>query len=182
MRHSIAVVAVVALLGGSFLYAEESLGDAAAREKERRKDKPAPKVLTQDDLARAGGRSLSVTGEGDPEAAPANEDGSANPEGKPAATDAKATTAEDKEKDKDKEKDPADERADAQKAWHERWEKANAEVTRLEKEVQQLESDQNLYTNSTHVSRLEDARKKLAAAQDQLETLENERRRGGYRE
>ena len=65
----------------------QSLGEMAAREREKRKGKPAPKVITETDLARAGTRgTYSAAGgaedsalPGEPVPAPAPEAGVATP-------------------------------------------------------------------------------------------------------
>lgn len=153
----------------------ESLADIAAREKERRKGKSG-KVITENDLRRAGSSVYippDTTESGD---ASSTSTESASGEGaapaKPAGGGEGAAATKPKSDDEI--------RDDAKKAWRERMDKASAEVTRLQSEVTTLEQNPNIYLNPGAVSQLDKAKQALAAARQQVDTLEDERRRNGY--
>src|SRR5262245_11148457 len=117
MRIAVAFVAAVALLGADLVQGAETLAEAAARERERRKGKTG-KVMTEVDLGRAGGGTLSTTDE-------------------PASTTTTTTTtggapsAEGGEGKDKKEKEKTDEelRTDAETDWRKRMTAAQAERT-----------------------------------------------------
>jgi hypothetical protein len=182
MRNVIACVAVLTLCGAGFVQAQ-SLGEAAAREKERReKQKGEPKVMTEAELSRARGRGLSVTDEPgdsatsdgttiDGSASTTTEGGEAKAPKSPAAAGAAVPPP----------KTDDELRAEAETQWRERVDKANAEVSRLQGIVERLEGNQGLYTNQGLKDQHADAVQKLEAARATLESLEDERRRAGYR-
>ena len=63
MRVLKATLAVAVVLGLAGAATAQSLGELAAQEKQKRHGKPAPKTLTESDLAKAGKKgTLSVTG------------------------------------------------------------------------------------------------------------------------
>jgi hypothetical protein len=163
-----------ALLGGAILLlppgvAAQSLGEAAERARKERKGKPA-KVITETDLRRAGTAEAPVAAAETSETseAPAKE-------GTAAAAPAKEKTEEEL-------------RAEAEAAWRQRLQKAREDVTRLNAEAAQLQTSlndlsQNLYgtTRTGMMSRLEEVKKQLSAAQQSVSDLEEEGRRSRYR-
>ncbi|MCU0241463.1 MAG: hypothetical protein MUF51_03465 [Vicinamibacteria bacterium] len=151
----------------------QSLGEVAAKEKERRKGQTA-KVITEDDLRRAGNKGTFTAVEA--EAAP-----SASPTPSPAAGDAS------KKGDK-KEKTDDEIRAEKQAEWRKKTDETSQEVSRLTEEVNRLEG----LTNSANVNRLtpqfgdllkklEEAKAALATAKATASRLDDERRHSGYR-
>jgi hypothetical protein len=163
----------IAVLAGTLLPRPaigQSLGEVAAREKERRKGKP-DHVITEDDLHK--GRSRAAD-DGDTSAA-------ADTSAKPEAT-AKGDAATGK-----KEKSEEEVRAEKQKAWQDRRSKADDDVQRLTKEIDDLQrtaGNRRTYqfdpNRAQALDRLELAKKELQAAQQRLEDLEDERRREGF--
>ncbi len=151
----------------------QSLTEAAAKEKERRKGKSA-RTLTEDDLRRAGATRQREGVSADGTAATAAE--GAAPDAKGAKDGAKPKTADEV-------------RADQEKAWRDRLTKATDDVSKLSGQVDTMQralndTSQNLYGSgrATQVSRLEDAKKQLAAAQQSVLDLQEEGRRSSYRQ
>ena len=151
----------------------QSLAEAAAKEKERRKAK-AGHTFTEEDLRRAG-------------ATRSREAAAAVPEGAAAPPEA-AGGAKDGKEGAPKPKTPDEVRADQEKAWRDRLAKANEDVTRLSAQVDTIQRalndvSQNLYGTSrtTQLGRLDDAKNQLAAAQKSVADLEEEGRRSSYR-
>lgn len=153
----------------------QSLGEAAEKAREKRKSKSG-KVLTEEDLRKAKGGSLSMpTASGSAEAAPA--------EGAPPAEGAAPAGAA-----KTEEKSEEEIRAEAAKAWRERLEKAQAEVTRLRAELQRLEGAAGDLTGPLYGgarqelgSQIEQTKQQLAAAEQQVAQIEEEGRRQRFR-
>jgi hypothetical protein len=165
MRIAIVLITAVSLLGAHAAHAaEESLGAAAARERERRKGK-TPRVITESDLGRAGGGTLSTPDE--TTTAPTSSDAAA-----PAAGGAKAGDKKEKEKTED------EIRAEGAAEWRKRMDAANAEVAQWQAEVSRLESSTAAYLRADDLA---SARRSLAAGQDKVTALEDERRHAGYR-
>ena len=81
MRTFKATLAVAVVLGFAVAASAQSLGDLADKEKQKRQGKPAPKTITEADLARAGKKgTLSMPGSPEaPADAAAPADGSAPP-------------------------------------------------------------------------------------------------------
>lgn len=170
--------AVVVLLLASMASAQ-GLGDAAAREKEKRKASPAKpaKVYTEGDI----GPSMtpaSSTGDLPATAAdaakPAGEGGAAA-EGQPAATtDAEQTAAE--------------ERAKAEAAWRKRLDQARKEETVYKDVIDKLQLELNdtsggFYNpgRAAKIAFQDENKQKLAEVQGRIAALEEEGRRNGYR-
>ena len=150
---------LVALCGWALPAAAQSLTEAAAKEKERRKGKPA-KTYTDSDLR--GTPSLDASA---PEA-------SASPG--PAASPAPASAEE--------------EAAKKQKAWRESLDNANKEVTHYSAEVDRIQlglSDNRVDPYSAGraqaAEQLEIAKQKLAEAQKKVADLEEQGRRNRWR-
>ena len=170
--HAATLVAAVAFLTGPVASAQ-SLGEAAAKEKAKRKGKPEPaKVFTDDDLRNAGGVASSP-GAVD---APATADGQAKP-----AEGAKAGEAK-------KEKTPDEIQAEQQAAWRKKVDHAQSEVTRIQGIVNDMQRDLNDTSGGVYTprraglqSKLDEAQKNLAIAQQMLADAQDEGRRNGYR-
>lgn len=151
----------------------QSLAEAAAKEKERRKTRTG-KVFTEEDARRAGAaRPRDVTildGAGAPDAE--------GKEGTPKEGAPKEGTEKPKEET----------RAAQEKAWRDRLTKANADVTRLTTQADGIQRSlndltQNVYggTRTAQMARLEEAKKQLATAQQSVESITEEGRRSGFR-
>jgi len=166
-----------ALLAGAILVlpppvSAQSLGEAAERAKKERKGGKG-KVITESDLRRAG------TGAGTVSEAPVVSSEATEAAAKEAAT---ATTPA-------KEKTEEELRAEAEAKWRERLQKAQGDVSRLNAEATQLQTSlndvsQNLYgaTRTGMLSKLEEVKKQLAAAQQSVSDLEEEGRRSRFRQ
>jgi hypothetical protein len=154
--------------------APPSLGEIAAREKNKKRGKP----ITEDDLRnrRSGGTVSQPNGAG----------GSATATASPAPG-----AAGEKKGDKPAaEKPPTEEEAfqAAQKAWQEKLTAAQSDVTNWTGEVARIQAALNDNTGpmygagrAARVDSLENAKRQLAAAQTTLETLQEEGRRNRYR-
>jgi hypothetical protein len=166
---TVALVAAVLLLPTATR--AQSLAEAAAKEKERRKAKVGH-TFTEEDLRRAGATRPRESAAAVPDAAPPEAAGGAK-EGKEGAPKAKT---------------PDEIRADQEKAWHERLAKANEDVTRLSGQIDTIQRGLNdlsqpLYgpARTTQLGRLEEAKSQLAAAQQSIADLQEEGRRSSYR-
>jgi hypothetical protein len=155
----------------------QGLGDAAAREKEKRKTssaKPA-KVYTEGDI----GRSMApVTATSDP-AAPA--DGAAKPAGEGAAAPAEGAAT-------DAERSADEARAKAEADWRKRLENARKEEAVYRDVIDKLQLELNDTTggfyNPGRASKIafqDENKRKLAEVQGRIAALEEEGRRNGYR-
>lgn len=160
----------------------QSLADAAAREKEKRKAQKPAKVFTEDDLRRAGssGRASVVTG--DPAGAATTEEGAAVegadgavPTDEPAATPKKA------------EKTSAELRAENQTAWRAKLDKAQAELAAATSEVTRIQgyiaglSPESTGALANFNARLKEQQDRVTNARAQVDALETEGRHNGYR-
>jgi hypothetical protein len=170
-RTATVVAAALLLLPG--LAAAQSLTEAAAKERERRKSQAAPKVYTEDDLRRAGMRGTANVGGGAAEA---------SPEPAKTAGAGQAAAAKPPEKTED------ELRQEQEKAWREKLQKATEEVQRLTAQADRLQRalndlSGNIYgaARSESLRQLEDTKAKLAAAQQQVADLQDEGRRSRFR-
>ena len=155
----------------------QSLGEVAAKEREKRKNAKPAKVYTERDLRGAGA------------GAPVNV-GSEVATGGDAATQAAGgtTAAAGGAPGAKKEKTEDEIREDQQKAWRESLAKAQGEVTRLTNELAPLEAVAGDVRSAAYganremlMNRINDLKAKIAAAQQQVETLTEQGRRQGYR-
>ena len=156
--------------------APPSLGEVAAREKNKKRGKP----ITEDDLRnrRSGGTVSQPNGEG----------GSATAT---AASPAPGAAGEKKEGDKAAAaKPPTEDEAfqAGQKAWQEKLTAAQSDVTNWTGEVARIQAALNDNTGpmygpgrASRVDSLESAKRQLAAAQTTVENLQEEGRRNRYR-
>ena len=144
----------------------QSLGELAAKEKERRKG-DTTRVVTEEDLAKQRGGRADVRAEG----ATAPSDSSPAPK-------AGASPAEKTDDEK---------RADARKDWEQRRQQAQTEVDQLTKQVDDLQRSLGDLRYSQlgpgrarNAEQLQQAQDKLASARQRLDDLDEERRRNGY--
>jgi hypothetical protein len=163
----IAVVFLLLDLGlGPAALRGQDLAAAAAKEKERRAGKSG-RVITEEDLAKAR------------RGAPAAESGdeSASTEGS-SATASSSTAAG---------KSDSDQRAEREKAWRDRRDQAEKQVTDLTERIQQLEQatgDRRVYqygpNRARQLQELQEARDQLALAQQKLADIDEEGRQEGF--
>jgi hypothetical protein len=177
-----AVLAAAALLVGSVASAQ-GLGDAAAREKEKRKTttpagKPA-KVFTESDL---GGASVaSAPPAAAPAAGAAGATGAAGAQGQPADPKAKPKTEAELEAEAEKERQKAID------DWRAKLDEARKQEQQYRERVDRIQADLNesIGSYSTGRARLldafEEAKKQLADAQARIAELEDQGRRSNYR-
>jgi len=176
MRYVAILAAAVTLIGSSPSFSEESLGAVAAREKEKKKGKAGgTKVITEADLGRAGRGTVNITDE--PSTAPVDvtvpADGSAPAAPAPAPVPAPAAGP--------KEKTPEEVRAEAEKDWRRRRDEKNKQIAAYQTAISRLEA-LRIYADPVAQADLAKARQDLANAKADLATLDDERRRNGYRE
>jgi hypothetical protein len=183
MRTLFAVGVVAALVwgpvpAGADAPRQPSLGEIAAREKDKKKGKP----ITEDDLRqrRRGGTVSQPNAQGDSATAASPAPGAAGE--KKAGADTAATAAVEKPKTED------ELREEAQTAWREKLTQAQADVTNWTAEVARLQGGINDNTGTLYgpgravrVEALENAKRQLAAATTTVESLQEEGRRNRYR-
>lgn len=152
----------------------QGIGDAAAKEKQKRKASPkTAKVYTDDSI----GRSLAPVTSSDQPAAPAGAAAAPAAGDKPAAADGAATA----------EKPAEDPRVKAEAEWRQKLEQARKEEAAYQEMVTKLQLALNdtggLYSSgrASNVQMLEDNQKKLADVKARIATLEEEGRRSSYR-
>ena len=161
----------------------QSLGDAAAREKERRKGKA--KTYSEEDLRRAGGSASSF------ETAPPDEsaatEGATTPEGA-AAEGAAAEGSTKPETGAPKEKGEDEQRAAQEKEWRERLKKSEddvnyviADIEKLQKSLSDLTGNYYSASRTNMLNRMDELKKKLATAQETLANVQEEGRRNRFR-
>jgi hypothetical protein len=170
MRGLLGAVVVGAMTLAATPGSAQSLGELAAKEREKRnKSRAAGKVYSDEDLRKHGGppapADSSTEGAGaEAASAGASSEGGVGNEG--------GTTTE------------VDERAEREKAWRARWDKAN---TTLDQARADLATAQSAYDNAPDLmkpafqGRLDDAQKKVRDAQQAVDTLDDERRFSGFR-
>jgi hypothetical protein len=164
----IAIVFLLIDLGVSPLAVRgQTLGDVAAKEKERRSGKTT-RVITDEDLAKARRTAPPV------EAPGAGATAAATP-----AEGAAASPAAGKSEDEI--------RAEQAKAWRERRDQAEKEVATLSDRIQELQritGDRRIYqydpTRARLIQELKQTQDNLALAQQRLEDLIEEGRRAGF--
>ena len=182
MRTLFAVGVVAALVWGTVPAGADaprqpSLGEIAAREKDKKKGKP----ITEEDLRsrHRGGTVSQPNAQGGSATAASPAPGAAG--AKPGAAPA-ATAAVEKPKTEDELRD------EAQTAWREKLTQAQADVTNWTTEVARLQGGLNDNTGTLYgpgravrVEALENAKRQLAAATTTVESLQEEGRRNRYR-
>jgi hypothetical protein len=154
----------------------QSLAEAAAKEKARRKaleesNKKPAKSYSDDDLGRVKGGNASFPS--GPDAAP--------PTDAAASKDAPAPGAK-------KEKTDDEKKAEASSAWRKNLDAANQDATTSRDQVAKIQNDLNDTSSGFYGSRratmqtqLDDAKRKLAEAEAKIADLEEQGRRNGYR-
>jgi hypothetical protein len=177
MRSILGVIVVAGLIGvpaGARADAPKTMGEAAAKEKDKKK--PA-KVYTEDDLRNhgRGGSYSQPAAEGTTTPATEKKEG----DKKPAAADKAGEK---------KEKTPDEERAEREADWRQRRDQAQKDVATWQGEVTRIQSVLNDSTQPQYgagraakAEALETAKKNLAAANQTLADLQEEARRNGYR-
>jgi hypothetical protein len=172
LTRSLLTVSAVALAAA--IAWPQSLAEIAAREKERqekvkRKTGGAAHVITEDDLRGRGAGTYSQPGAG----TTATPSASPSPGASPGA---------------EKPKTEEEIRAEQEKAWRDRLEHFQTEVTRLTGVVDSLQRDLGDLTGPLYggsrtnlMTRLDAAQKSLAEARLQVEALQEEGRRNRYR-
>ena len=194
MRVLQATVAFAVVLGLTGAASAQSLGELAEKEKEKRQGKPAPKTITEADLARAGKRgTLSMSGSPEEpaasaEAAPAPTEGTEATEGEkaeetPPADQKPAEPAKPKgPQPKSEEQVRAEKRAETQKKLDLARENA-AKHQKLVNDIQAvLNSGAGLYTpgRADLIKRLEDEKQAVAKGQADIAQLEEDIRRSAW--
>jgi len=164
---TVAVIWAGVSLGlGAASVQSQSLGELAAKEKERRKGETT-RVVTEEDLAK-GNRAGRAN-------APAAE--TAAPSGSPAAAPGAAPAG----------KTDDEVRAEARKAWEQRRQATETEIEQLAKQTDDLERSLGDFRVSRvgpgrarAAEQLQQAKDQLAAARQRLDDLVEEGRRAGY--
>lgn len=194
--HAAALTAAALVLAS--VASAQGLGDAAARERNKRKAEPAQpaKVYTEGDIGRSMAPvvpDLPVTAEGE-EAAPAEgqpvTEGEPAPEGAPAvegqapAEGAPAVSEADAERAKAEEEARAKKEAD----WRKRMDQARKEAAVYQDVIDKLQAELNDISGGVYnparaakMSFQEENKVLLAQTQGRIATLEEEGRRNNYR-
>lgn len=195
--HAAALTAAALVLAS--VASAQGLGDAAARERDKRKAEPAKpaKVYTEGDIGRSMAPvvpDLPVTAEGE-EAAPAEgqpvAEGQPAPEGEAAVegqAPAEGAPAPVSKAEADRAKAEEEARAKAEADWRKRIEQARKEAAIYQEVIDKLQAELNdisggLYNPSraAKMSFQEENKVLLAQAQGRIATLEEEGRRNNYR-
>jgi hypothetical protein len=168
-------LALAALIALPALSAAQSLGELAARERAKKKgQKPAGKVITDDDLRRVGsGRGTLNTGLPEPAASPSA---------------GQATAAGAAAPDGEKPKTEDELRAEREQAWRDKVVKAQDDVRRLTQAVDAVQRQLddlsgNLYSGqrTTLLANHDKWKAELLTAQQQVTALDEEGRRSRFR-
>jgi hypothetical protein len=179
---SAAALTAAALLLSSMASAQ-GLGEAAAREREKRKTAPTTpaKVITQDDIR-------TVATPTDAQGNPVTETGTAGTPAAGAAAGAGATAEKKPPTLEEQMQKEEQARLAAQQTWRDEVARAQEKVAAHQQNVDRLNGLLNDYRygfNTPSVARaqqeLADEKTKLAAAQQQVETLQEQGRRQGFR-
>jgi hypothetical protein len=199
--------AALAVLVSASVAGAQSLGELAAKEKERREKERqkrggATKVLTEDDLRGGGRGTMSNAGavsnpEGEasaaaPAATASPAEGAAPADGAAPATPAEgaapAEAAQPAQPAQPAQKTDDEVKAEQQKEWRTRLQAAREEVTQLTDRVNRLQTGLNdlsgpMYgsTRTAMLEQWETAKKDLATAQQNVTNLEEEGRRKNFR-
>jgi hypothetical protein len=175
--RTLATVAVAALLAVPSILLGQSLAEAAAREKARRKaleesgKKPA-RSYSDEDLGRAKGANASFP---------------TGPDGSPAAGTADEKKGAGAPGTKETEKTEDEKKAEATAAWRKKLDTASKAASTYRDQIAKIQNDLNdtssgLYSSrrTTLLSFLDETQKKLADAERQVGDLQDEGRRNGY--
>jgi hypothetical protein len=169
MTRMASALVAAALLAAPAVLAAQSLGEVAAKEKERRDKSTRPaKAYNENDL-RSGGTVSTATDGGTPAAEP-------SPGASPAAGD--SASAEETEA----------QREAAQKAWQANRDRIQGEITRINASINSFQARLNDNTvpmygpgRQSVADNLERAKADLVKAQADLDANEAEGRKNGYR-
>src|SRR5262245_7274465 len=171
-------LAVAILAAWPSLSAAQSLAEAAAKEREKRKNQKAGKVITEDELRRAG------NGPGNANVSMSAPDPAASPAASGTAGAAAPGTAQAGAKPKTEDEI----RAEQEQAWRGRLKKAQEEVQRLTQLATSLQNNLNDMTGNMYgsqrtslLNQLEQTKAQLTAAQGQVTALEDEGRKSRFR-
>ena len=180
MRLIVSAAFVVSLTLPASLSAQ-SLGEAAAKERERREKlekegkSKAPKVYTENDLRGRAASSGTVSQPGTGASTETKAEGQGTAAATPPAGEKKEKTDEEK-------------RGEQEQAWRDSVQKARQDIVTQTDKVNRLQASLadvsgNLYgsTRTNLLNQLEAAKKELAAAQQRVTDLEEEGRRSGFR-
>jgi hypothetical protein len=166
---TVSVVALAAAVAWPQSLAEIAAREKARQEKERKKAGGPAKVITEDDLRGRGAGTYSQPGTGTAASPAASPSPGASPGAEKPKTDDEL-------------------RAEAEKAWREKLQHFQSEVTRLEGVVASLQTDLGDITGPLYggsrtalLNRMDQAQKSLAAAKQQVADIEEEGRRNRYR-
>jgi hypothetical protein len=153
----------------------KSAADAPPATAAKKKEKPAPRVFTEDDLRHAGKGNVSVPDAG----TTAPTEGDAKPAASPSPSGSPGAPAE---------KTPEELNAERAKAWRQKLDEAQANAVKAQAYIDEAQARANdtthgLYTpeRTALLAALEDARGKLAAVQQQVADLTAEGRRNGWK-
>jgi hypothetical protein len=167
------LVSALAIALGASSAPCQSLAEAAAKEKERRKTVKPTKTITEAELH--GGTAASVP------AAPAAETDAKAADAKPTDGSSPKPGASPKEKTEE------EIRADQIKNWKAKVDQTQAEIDRIQADIDKTQAALGdlsgpVYggTRAAQMSRLETAQKSLAAAKQMMEDLQEEGRRNRY--
>jgi hypothetical protein len=184
MRVLHAAVAFAVLAGLAEVGEAQSLGELAAKEKAKRQGKPAPKVITEGELSRAGKRgTVSMTGEAPAEGGETVTEGTTTEGGAGAG----GTGAPAKPSNAPKEKTEDELRAERRTQWQKEYDLAKEKVRVHSLNVSNLQKDLDdvtggIYTERRNQSLANFNREKaaLAAAEAELSRLDEEGRRNAW--
>ncbi len=175
MRTLSMAALAAALVLTSFPAAGQSLAEAAAKERERRKAAKG-KTYTEADFGKTSGGNFNApqaSGFSEPAApAPAATSGTPAPVGGAAAT----------------QKGPDEVRAEQEKAWRQRVQQVLGDLAKTQQQIDTLQRalndvSGNLYgaSRTQQLAQMDQAQKQLATSRQQLTDLEEEGRRNGWR-
>ena len=193
MRVLHAAVALAVLAGVTGPLSAQSLGELAAQEKQKRQGKPAPKVITEQELAKAGKQRGTVSFAGETPAEEVSADASAA-EGATEAGTAEAGAGEPGEPGASasgapakKEKSEEELRAERRVEWQKAYDTAKEKVRVHQLNVSNIQKDLNDITGGIYTDRrtavmkmLTDEQAALASAQAELDRLDAEGRSNGW--
>jgi hypothetical protein len=183
--HAAALTAAAMLLAS--IGSAQGLGDAAAREKEKRKATPAQpaKVYTDREVATT---PTSPQLDDDPEATPVPEAGGAGGSSASASDDAKTPEEKAAAEEEKAAADEAEARAKAEADWRSRLENERMTETKQTELIARLNADLGDLSSISYgpnrtrkLNLLEETQQKLAATRANIAGLEEEGRRNAYR-
>ena len=175
--HAAALAGAVLMLAS--VASAQGIGDAAAKEKEKRKSSAPAKVYTESDI---GGQSVAS-----PPSAAEPAPGAGTTSGTGAAPSGTGGTEAKPKTEADAEKDAAEKAAKEEAAWRDELDRTRKAEQDCRKAIDDLQTQLNdvstMYTPSRAraMTALEDTKKKQAELQGRIATLEAEGRSKGYR-